>query len=73
MRTCIIRAFSIAFIRYLPVLGWLPKYDRSWLTVDIVAGLTLWGLVVSQAMAYASIAGLPPQRLYQSTQHYRWL
>ncbi len=47
--------------RYLPLLGWLPKYDRTWLSVDIVAGLTLWGLVVPQAMAYAGIAGLPPQ------------
>ena len=47
--------------RYLPCLGWLPKYDRTWLSVDIVAGLTLWGLVVPQAMAYAGIAGLPPQ------------
>ena len=47
--------------RYLPILGWLPKYDRGWLSVDIVAGLTLWGLVVPQAMAYAGIAGLPPQ------------
>ena len=47
--------------RYLPILGWLPKYDRTWLSVDIVAGLTLWGLVVPQAMAYAGIAGLPPQ------------
>ena len=50
-----------SLIHYLPILGWLPKYDRSWLTVDIVAGLTLWGLVVPQAMAYAGIAGLPPQ------------
>ena len=47
--------------RYLPLLGWLPQYDRSWLSVDIIAGLTLWGLVVPQAMAYAGIAGLPPQ------------
>jgi sulfate permease, SulP family len=47
--------------RYLPILGWLPKYDRSWLSVDIIAGLTLWGLVVPEAMAYAGIAGLPPQ------------
>ena len=28
---------------------------------DVVAGLTLWGLVVPEAMAYAGIAGLPPQ------------
>jgi high affinity sulfate transporter 1 len=47
--------------RYIPILSWLPRYDRTWLTVDIIAGLTLWGLVVPEAMAYAGIAGLPPQ------------
>jgi high affinity sulfate transporter 1 len=47
--------------RFIPILSWLPHYDRSWLAVDIVAGLTLWGLVVPEAMAYAGIAGLPPQ------------
>jgi sulfate permease, SulP family len=52
---------SSLLARYLPLLGWLPKYDRSWLTFDIIAGLTLWGLVVPEGMAYAGIAGLPPQ------------
>lgn len=47
--------------RYLPALDWLPRYDRSWLSADVVAGLTLWGLVVPEAMAYAGVAGLPPQ------------
>src|SRR5512139_3173393 len=47
--------------RYIPILSWLPHYDRAWLAVDIIAGLTLWGLVVPEAMAYAGIAGLPPQ------------
>ena len=47
--------------RFIPILSWLPRYDRSWLTVDIIAGLTLWGLVVPEGMAYAGIAGLPPQ------------
>ena len=47
--------------RFIPILSWLPNYDRSWLTIDIIAGLTLWGLVVPEAMAYAGIAGLPPQ------------
>ena len=46
--------------RYIPILTWLPRYDRSWLRPDIIAGLTLWGLVVPEAMAYAGIAGLPP-------------
>jgi high affinity sulfate transporter 1 len=47
--------------RYVPILSWLPSYDRAWLPFDVIAGLTLWGLVVPEAMAYASIAGLPPQ------------
>ena len=47
--------------RFIPILAWLPHYDRSWLSMDVIAGLTLWGLVVPEAMAYAGIAGLPPQ------------
>jgi sulfate permease, SulP family len=46
--------------RLVPILSWLPGYDRSWVTLDPIAGLTLWGLLVPEAMAYAGIAGLPP-------------
>ena len=45
----------------IPILVWLPRYNRTWLVADILAGLTLWGLVVPEGMAYAGIAGLPPQ------------
>lgn len=45
----------------VPALVWLRQYDRNWLRPDIIAGLTLWGLVVPEAMAYAGIANLPPQ------------
>jgi high affinity sulfate transporter 1 len=47
--------------RYIPILSWLPTYNRGWLSADVIAGLTLWGLVVPEAMAYAGVAGLPPQ------------
>jgi high affinity sulfate transporter 1 len=47
--------------RYIPILQWLPRYQRTWLRADAIAGLTLWGLVVPEGMAYAGIAGLPPQ------------
>ena len=47
--------------RYIPILSWLPSYDRAWLVADILAGLTLWGLVVPEGMAYAGIANLPPE------------
>lgn len=47
--------------RYIPILSWLPNYKRGWLSADVIAGLTLWGLVVPEGMAYAGVAGLPPQ------------
>ena len=46
---------------FIPILAWLPRYNRGWLIADILAGLTLWGLVVPEGMAYAGVAGLPPQ------------
>lgn len=45
----------------LPVIGWLPQYQRSWLRPDMVAGLTLAAYAVPVSVAYASLAGLPPQ------------
>src|SRR5947208_15260315 len=47
--------------RYLPIWAWLPAYQRSWLGLDIIAGLTVWVLVIPEAVAYAQIAGVPPQ------------
>ncbi|MCI0632395.1 MAG: SulP family inorganic anion transporter [Actinobacteria bacterium] len=40
---------------------WVAGYRRAWLGPDIVAGLIVWGVVVPQAVAYAQIAGLPPE------------
>src|SRR6187200_845127 len=40
---------------------WLRRYDRSWLPADATAGLTIWALMVPQALAYAGIAGVPVQ------------
>ncbi len=38
---------------------WLTKYDKGWLRLDIIAGLTAGAVVIPKAMAYATIAGLP--------------
>jgi SulP family sulfate permease len=38
----------------------LHDYRRSWLRGDILAGLTVWAVLVPEALAYASIAGVPP-------------
>lgn len=46
---------------YLPILAWLPKYQGGWLRGDIIAALTVWALLVPEAMAYAGIAGVPPE------------
>ena len=45
----------------LPVLRWLPTYDKSWLKFDLIAGLTLAAFAIPDNMAYATLAGLPPE------------
>lgn len=45
---------------YIPILKWLPNYNRNQLRGDLFAGVTTGILLVPQAMAYAMIAGLPP-------------
>ena len=50
-----------ALIRVMPILGWLPHYERAWLTPDLLAGLSVWALVVPQALSYATVVGVPTQ------------
>jgi MFS superfamily sulfate permease-like transporter len=45
--------------RLLPVLGWLPAYQRTWLLPDVLAGLAVWAVMVPEGMAYAGIVGVP--------------
>jgi SulP family sulfate permease len=40
---------------------WIHAYKRDFLAADAVAGLIVWSVVTPQAVAYAQIAGLPPQ------------
>ena len=47
--------------RLMPIITWLPRYDRAWLPLDVIAGLTVWALVVPESMAYAGIARVPVQ------------
>jgi sulfate permease, SulP family len=50
-----------ALKKYLPIAGWLPSYQLGWLRFDLIAGLTLWGILVPEAIAYAGMAGAPAQ------------
>ncbi len=45
----------------MPIVSWLPAYPWSSLPADAVAGVTVWGLLIPEMIAYASLAGLPPQ------------
>lgn len=50
--------------RLLPILNWLPQYERTWLRGDVLAGLTVLALLIPEGMAYAEIAGMPPQTAF---------
>jgi SulP family sulfate permease len=53
---------------YVPAVGWLRAYQGPWLRGDLAAGVTTAAVVIPQAMAYATIAGLPVQAgLYVAT------
>ena len=47
--------------RYLPILDWVPAYERRWLKADAVAGLSVWALLVPQSLAYATLVGVHVQ------------
>ena len=53
--------------KYLPILDWGRYYDRSTLTNDLVAALIVTIMLIPQSLAYALLAGLPPEMgLYAS-------
>src|SRR3954469_11634342 len=45
----------------LPILEWLPSYDRRGLRGDIAAGIAVTALIVPKDLGYAGIAGVPLQ------------
>lgn len=47
--------------RYLPVLNWAKTYDRSTFSADAVAAVIVTVMLIPQSLAYALLAGLPPE------------
>lgn len=55
------------FAKYFPIAQWLPAYTREDLPGDLSAGFIVAIVLIPQSMAYAMLAGLPPQiGLYSS-------
>jgi MFS superfamily sulfate permease-like transporter len=48
-------------VSFFPIVQWLPRYQSAWLRPDLIAALTVWALLVPEAMACAGIAGVPPE------------
>ena len=46
--------------KIIPILEWLPNYDKSLFKEDLVAGIIVGIILIPQGIAYALIAGLPP-------------
>jgi SulP family sulfate permease len=49
------------FGRYVPIIGWVRSYQRAWLRDDLVSGVVVGAIMIPVAMAYAQMAGVPPQ------------
>jgi SulP family sulfate permease len=49
------------WLRHIPPAQWLAQYRAAWLRSDVVAGVTLAAYAIPVSLAYASLAGLPPQ------------
>ncbi len=47
--------------RYLPILEWAKTYDRQILGADLMAAVIVTIMLIPQSLAYALLAGLPPE------------
>ncbi|MFA8444101.1 SulP family inorganic anion transporter [Yoonia sp.] len=47
--------------RYFPILDWGRTYDRTALSNDLIAAVIVTIMLIPQSLAYALLAGLPPE------------
>ena len=55
------RTYAGEVVRAIPIVQWAPAYRKRWLRPDVLAALAVWAVLVPQALAYASLAGVPAQ------------
>lgn len=46
---------------YIPVTQWARSYNRDLLRPDLIAGITVGAFTIPEAIAFVSLAGLPPE------------
>ncbi|KAG5679176.1 hypothetical protein PVAND_008766 [Polypedilum vanderplanki] len=68
IKTSVSKCCSVKTLkRRIPIVQWLPKYSKSFLFYDIVAGLSVALTLIPQGISYGIVAGLLPQYgLYSS-------
>ena len=47
--------------KLFPILKWGKSYNKKFLRLDVIAGITVGAITIPEAIAYSSLAGLPPQ------------
>ncbi len=52
---------GLTWLWAVPPASWLAEYRAAWLRGDVVAGVTLAAYAIPVSLAYAGLAGLPPQ------------
>jgi SulP family sulfate permease len=58
---------KLSIARYLPILDWGSRYNRQALSNDMMAAVIVTIMLIPQSLAYALLAGLPPEAgLYAS-------
>jgi SulP family sulfate permease len=55
------RGLTNGLARYFPILDWTRTYNGTTLTSDVVAALIVTVMLIPQSIAYAMLAGLPPE------------
>ena len=52
---------ATSWLSWLSATKWLSSYRSAWLSGDLAAGVTLAAYAIPVSLAYATLAGLPPQ------------
>ena len=51
-------------VGFVPILTWIHQYRPGSLRGDVAGAATAWAIVVPESVAYAQIAGVPPQNAF---------